>query len=277
MRLFVLCLVFICALELNSVAQIAQYNIRIHAIRVSNDDGSFPPDISTGDLGKWVDYANSVYAAAGVKFISDVEDFSDLRSTAINLIDSDEVSYKWAVQKMLLDNEAANYPDRLVIFFVYGDTADVPRGGGFSWLHYNFVVMPGFHSATICGHQNITMLAHELGHYLGLVHTFEETFTSRDTLLKRIAQYGIEYMDGDALSSTPLDPALYEAMECYDATGLNDTIYLNGVLYHVPRSNIMSYYDYPYMTITDEQIEIIHRTLREHPLKKHLVTGTSRE
>lgn len=271
--------IFIVFLFSESFEQTIQYNIRIHAVRVSNDDGSYQADIFPDNLKKWVDYANLVYSDAEIRFLfeSDTKssDFSDLNSSLINSIDSTEGSSRWPLQKSALDNIVSNYLGKLVIFFIYGDSSSGPKGSGFSWLHYNFVIMPGFNESKICGHQNISMLAHEIGHYFGLVHTFEQIFNSRDSLLKRIAQYGVEYMDGDALSSTPLDPALYKdsarPMECYNPSGINDTIYLNGILYRIPRNNIMSYYDYPYLTLTDEQIKIIYKTLQEHPFKKYLV------
>jgi reprolysin-like metallo-peptidase family M12B len=237
---------------------------------MSNDGGSFTSDISRENLKLWLDYANSVFSTTGIKFILDSErDFSELHNTLINSIDSDEVSYNWKEQKSALDREAETYPNRLAIFFVYGDSVSGPRRSGFSWLHYNFIIMPGFNEAQKCGHQNISMLAHEIGHYLGLVHTFEETFTNKNTLLERIARYGVEYMDGDALSSTPPDPALYKdserPMECYDAAVSNDTVSVGGKLYHVPRDNLMSYYDYPEKKLTGEQTEIILRNLRDYP------------
>ena len=262
-----------CAILHSTVsAQQTSYNIHIHAVRVSNDNNSYPADITVYSLQKWIDYANAVYKPAGVKFLFEDGDFFELRSTLINSIDSTEGSQDWFSQKTMLDKEVGKYPVKLLVFFIYGDSITGPQRVGFSWVKYNFIIMPGFNAAEICGHQNIKMLAHEIGHYFGLSHTFGETFTSRDTLLKRLAQYGETYIDGDALSSTPPDPALYEQMECYDESGSNDTVSINGVLYRVPRNNVMSYYDYPEMTITDEQIEIIHRTLREHPFKKNLIT-----
>ena len=83
-----------------------------------------------------------------------------------------------------------------------------PTGGGFSWVDYDFVVMPGFDITTVCGKQNIGVFAHEVGHYLGLRHTFArefETVAEADAWLKD-HKGDVSCFDGDRLSDTPPDP-----------------------------------------------------------------------
>ena len=77
----------------------------------------------------------------------------------------------WIQTKQLGNQIAAKYPGRIVIFFRYGKGSG-SNGSGFSWWDYDFVVMPSTDIIEHCGGMNPYFLAHEMGHYLGLPHTF---------------------------------------------------------------------------------------------------------
>lgn len=136
--------------------------------------------------------------------------------------------------------EAAGFPDALVVFFRYGP-GDRPTRGGFSWIDYDLVVMPGFTDAQHCGHAHVDALAQEIGHYLGLPHTFAadpfESAAAGETHLK--AGGGTpDVFDGDGFGDTPPDPSI-RSLEC-DPTR---EITLGGIPFRLPRQNIMAYYD----------------------------------
>lgn len=101
--------------------------------------------------------------------------------------------------------------------------------------------MPGFTDAQHCGHAHVDALAHEIGHYLGLPHTFAadpfESAAAGETHLK--AGGGTpDVFDGDGFGDTPPDPSI-RSLEC-DPTR---EITLGGIPFRLPRQNIMAYYD----------------------------------
>ncbi len=151
-------------------------SVRIRAIRVADSDGTRQCPISKSDVKKWVDYANKVYASAGVQFTFELE---DLRDTTINQVAKDakdepnqDEARKAATQF------AAGVKGRLVVFFTYGPWQN-PHGGGFSAFSADFVSMPRFSTTkmyyrdgTTKETDNLSFFAHELGHYMGIPHPF---------------------------------------------------------------------------------------------------------
>jgi hypothetical protein len=126
--------------------------------------------------------------------------------------------------------------------------------GGFSWVDYDFVVMPGFEVTTICGKQNIGVFAHEVGHYLGLSHTFArefETVAQADEWL-RDHNGQVSIFDGDSLSDTPPDPFI-RAIQC----DRKPSVVLQGKKVMIDRKNIMGYWYNASKTLSRQQIEIV--------------------
>src|SRR5262249_19728268 len=144
----------------------------------ADDNGDRLASISPVQVKAWVDFANDVYAPAGIQFAfeprDDGPDWSALRHTAINSMmsnaDSDFEQTVAAAQR-----EAGKRPGKVVVFFRHGRGGS-PTGGAFSSTHYDFVVGPGFWSSMIPSGQNIEILAHEPGHFLGLDHTHGREF-----------------------------------------------------------------------------------------------------
>src|SRR5262245_7174160 len=154
----------------------------------------------------------------------------------------------WPQQKALGNQIAAQTPARMVVFFRWGPDP-LPTGGGFSWTDYDFIAMPGFDDTQVCSSQNIGILAHEAGHYLGLPHTFPAVFTSIADASSYLSAHGNdpESMNADGRDETDPDPFVnsYDT-QCNPAT---TSITLNGILFPLPRTNAMTYY-FPISTFT---------------------------
>jgi hypothetical protein len=190
--------------------------------------------IDAEDVAQWVEAANAIFDASGIRFLFDAEqDFLTLDSTPLNYMDADLEDE----ERFLANSVAARYPGRLVVYFRHG-----PPGRGareaFSSPDCNFVAMPDF-DQEICGHHYRSMLAHEIGHYLGLEHTFAESFEMVEDAEAYFRRYGnvAGVFDGDELDDTPPDPFV-ESLLCERPASL----VLGGVTFPLPQENVMSYY-----------------------------------
>ena len=223
-----------------SSAQTAPLRVRIQALIVSDDDGGRTARVTPQQISQWVDFANRTFEAAGIRFdFSPTKGVAPLNSTVINSVTGSSDT-NWREARRLGNEIAARFPDATVVFFRYGP-GDRPTGAAFSWTDYNFVVMPGFTDAQHCGHAHVDALAHEIGHYLGLPHTFAATpfksAAAAETYLR--ARGGTpEVFDGDSFGDTPPDPSI-RSLEC----DRRREITLGGIAFRLPRQNIMSYYD----------------------------------
>lgn len=238
--------------------------LRVRAIPLADDDGGRAADIHPDEVRAWVEHANRAYAAAGVRFLFDPSrDFTHVRSTLLNRMMPGDPRFDEITRR---GNEiAANYSEEMVVFFRFGD-GDGPTGNGFSSTDYNFVTLPGFKHTSILGEQkiqrqNIGLFAHEVGHYLGLAHTFRREFPTvaeaKAFFLKNGARP--EMFDGDGLSDTPPTPHIRE-LDGADARSVR----LGNTTFPIPRDNLMSYYHWPdprrdHRTLTPQQIAGVRR------------------
>jgi hypothetical protein len=145
---------------------------------------------------------------------------------------------------------AEKYPDRLVVFFRYGDKRKGATGNGYSGSRAKYVVMPGLRSTNM----GLRGLAHEAGHYFGLSHTFARNFRSLEDAEVYLREHDNDFsvFDGDRLSDTPPDPGL---------GGSKNSIVLNGIETPLPRGNIMSYRRWDnHEWLSSQQAEIIRNT-----------------
>jgi hypothetical protein len=209
----------------------------ITAVRVADDNGARRAHITPEEVARWVARANQVFAAANIQF-----DFSgnlvDLANTAINNIDTTSIP---AVAR-----EAAKYGAGPVVFFRWGSAVN-PTGGAYSGFDLDFVMMPGFQDTGVCNHQNIGLLAHELGHYFGLAHTFASQFDNEQQATQYLREHGNNpaAFDGDGLSDTLPDPDIksYLGNPNHHCGRSPSAVVLDGRAFELPRTNVMSYYD----------------------------------
>lgn len=207
------------------------YAIPVVAYQVSDDDGSRPCDITAGGVQQWVDEANRIYAAAGVRFVYDGV-LRELRDTEVNNVTGEEYP-AWPSVKAKLNALAANH--RAVVL---AHRAQI--GGGFSSWTYDFVAMSFFDSV----HLNaLSILAHELGHHFGLPHTHARDFqTVRGAEDYLLSGGAIEDLDGDRsiVDDTLPDPFISEIADNLSLEALT----LAGRPVSLARKNVMSYWNH---------------------------------
>jgi hypothetical protein len=245
-----------CRTELETLQPQDWIVVPVQAVFVSNDDGTLPCDITVGQVVQWVGEANRVYAPARIvfQFSPRGADVATLQNTLINGLIGVEQS-DWAQRVAAGNAAAAAYPGKLVVFFRHGPGPGA-TGSGFSWTDYNFAGMPGFDVTTVCGHQNITLFAHEIGHYLGLSHSFRAEYPTLAAAASAFTGAGSdpEVFEGDGILDTPPDPFTRD-QQCNGVLGLT----LGGVPLAVARHDIMSYYDSPEKTLSPGQIAIVRQ------------------
>lgn len=207
--------------------------IRVHFLRIHDDDGSRQADITPEQAAVWIARANQVYTPLGVVFLYDPDtDFSDFNSTLLNNVLGNE-DPDW--------NQSSGLANYLAETYFPGKMLVVVRQavGGFSWWDLNFVAMPAYNTLH-CGSLNTSLFSHEIGHYLGLWHTFP---TSPFVSVSEAEQYFINHgkdpatFDGDTLPDTLPDPGI-RTLEC----GSTSSVTLAGTVFQLPRDNLMSYY-----------------------------------
>ena len=221
-----------------SVSMTPVITLTLQAVRVADDGGGRQTHITPEEVQQWVTFANSVWANAGIQFAFEPSrDFVDVRSTLVNNM-TGVGDANWAAEVGAANDIAARYAGKLTVLFRWGP-GNSPTGGGFSWWDYSFVVCPGFNDTWHCGQQNRTVLAHEVGHHLGLPHTFGGAYATVDEAASVLAANGNNpnVFDGDGFSDTPPHPSIV-SQECPNT----NQIVINGILFTLPRSNIMSYY-----------------------------------
>lgn len=207
------------------------YSVPVVAYRVSDDDGSRPCAITVDGVQQWVDEANRIYAAAGIRFVYDGI-LRELQDTEVNNVTGEDYP-AWQSVKDKLNRLAANHRSIVLIH-----RAQI--GGGFSWITYDFVAMSFFDSV----HLNaLSILAHELGHHLGLPHTHARNFQTIQEAEDYLLSTGnLDDLDGDRtiIDDTSPDPYI---VEMHDKLSL-DAVTLGGQAVSLARKNIMSYWDH---------------------------------
>lgn len=234
-------------------SQYPYLEVPIQAVLVTDDDGSHAVVITFDQIKIWVERANTIYAPAGIRFSFSPQDMTTINSTLLNNMASNQDA-QWNEEVDTGNKVAANYPGKLTVFFRRG-SGENPLGGAFSSSNYNFVVMPQYSDSWCNNTDDHGMLAHEIGHYLGLVHIFPRVFSNLPEAEKYLAANNNDpnAFDGDKLSDTLPDPYVGED---YYTCGSVTELTLNGIKFVLPRDNIMSYYN-GRTSLSGQQMELV--------------------
>lgn len=233
-----------------------RYEIEIYAIRARDNDGSRETNITTQNIQKWVEGANMIFEVAGLKFIynGSMEVIDDTEIN--NVTGEDYLPWKSVKQKL---NQIASRERKIIVLFRNGS-------GGFSWSSYDFVVMPEYGTSNSCvGLEDIGLLAHELGHYFGLPHTFGRELNTFDEALNLFQSNGgnSAIFDGDisVIHDTAPDPYIKELQCDFN----KNAVVFGGTPLKLERENIMSYYqcEFERKTFSLEQTNHIRQALIE--------------
>lgn len=208
-----------------------KYKLRIQIIATANDDGSESANITAGSVTTKLATVTDILAPANVEFLFDAaNDFLKVNSTILNreftILEPPNVgSDKWDHEPLTdsdthsraRTNIAKQFPGKLCIIFRNrkkfekdddGNWSVVNRGGGSSSANSHFVNM-----STV---SNGVDLAHEIGHYLQLPHTFVSGIENVADAAASIKNYvddgndeddGLTVLDGDrnVVLDTPAD------------------------------------------------------------------------
>lgn len=211
---------------------------RIKAYILANDDGENRCPTTPEEIALWVNEANNLFANGGIQFDFDPSpgsgDWEYYDSTLLNTM------YSPSTEQQAAGNALAELaPDALTILFRWGP-GEKATGRGYSWTGYDFVVMGAF-STSVCGEQNIGLLAHEIGHQLALPHPFGRRFESHAEAESHFISNGNDPLlyEADGRSETDPDPYI----SAYQCNGLT-SVTLDSHTFDIPVGNVMSYY-YP--------------------------------
>jgi hypothetical protein len=243
--LAVLCCLTIGASQLQFSAASASeaITLRVQAIRLTDDDGGRPADTTAAEFSQWVDFANVSFASAGIAFAYDpAADFAEVRNTFLNnLADPNDTFPDWRAQGALGNEIAARYPGKVLVIMRHGPGPTSDYGGSGAPSH-GFIILPGLGVSIHCGSTALLWFAHEMGHFLGLGHTMPNlpAFASIADAAAYFVQNGRtrSVFDGDGFSDTLPDPYM-RFLECATTTA---AVTLDGVVFELPRDNLMSYY-----------------------------------
>jgi hypothetical protein len=282
--------------------------LRIHAVKCSDADGTNAAQITAQQAHQWVAQANAIYSAAGIVFDFDpVADWEELKNTSINKLeaidDNDPNALEKTQSKLAALVYATQYLGKVVVFFRHGYHNSMipgPTGAGFSSYENNFAALPGFtvtrtdmyyqDGTTQLNQQNISLFAHELGHYLGIPHVFVKVsydgFSDpHDAVVAYLVTKGatsMDALDGDrsTVNDTPPDVGKkYFLDNAWNPADLSREITITSAAYGInftfnpDRHDIMSYFNCDdYHRVTPDQIRRIREWLHSDG-RKHLIVG----
>lgn len=231
------------------------HEVPLVAYLAADDDGSRRTAVTAVQMGQWVDEANRVFAASGVRFVYDGV-LTELRDTRVNSVTGDDFP-AWTSVVSTLDRLAATRR-AIVVVCPFGPGAQ-SIGGGFSWWTYDFVAMSHFDAVN---RNSLSILAHELGHHFGLPHTHGREFATVRAASDYILSGGAEdVLDGDrgVIDDTPADPFV-SALHRSGPGALT----LGSRAFSCLRRNIMSYWDHGGLAeLSHDQIDRVRQVVAE--------------
>ena len=288
-----------------------KYRIRVQAIAIADDDGSHAPNITASQIKTRLEAVNTIFASANIEFVFDEqEDFLTMKSTLHNrdftvLEEPNVDGDKWdhlpeideATHKEARNELAKQFVGRLVMIIHHREEIKKDEDENLWSIVFNGGGSSGGTQFYLEMSQGLTAndIAHELGHYLQLPHTFEKGFNTVSDAATRIRKYvedeghekkdGLDALDGDRaiILDTPADVA----SKIWQNEGLNKCGSVSQITIPVEfsdgsekdytlepdRGNIMSYFKGcpGTKTFSPQQIRRMRDAL-ELRLRHHLIT-----
>ena len=209
--------------------------VPIRPVLLADDSGSNPGNLDLLQIAEWVSRANEAFAPARIGFSYDPGVAVDIvTDTLVNGIEGPESS-GWLERVRRGNSIAGLYPGELVVL-LSGMDRDTELGSH----HLDFVLLGESRSEMMCGEPDPLLLAHRIGLYLGLPHTFAAIHGSvaeaADTLSDR--QQEPSAFDGDSFEDTLPDPGVYALTQCEDQRSMT----IGGLGFELPRDNLMSHF-----------------------------------
>ena len=275
------------------------YTIHIHAIPLSDDDGKRANSVTKEDFQVAVEKVNDIFKPADVRFAFDSSnDWKPRKSTALNSLDNSEKGKWWEEGNKI----AAQHKGRLVVFLRFGapNKKGTPAGNWFAYPPNTGQTIPTRATLLTDNVDFVTItnqigkfgsnagfvLAHEIGHYVGLFHTHpgwgdpsapkgEQKGPQPGNVVKIVEEEGAAGLNGDLLSDTAPDPGkiFYQEKVSTDVCGGPATFKISGVTFKPDRSNLMSYFRCPPVTMSPKQVAVIRQTLG-HKFRAHLIAAS---
>lgn len=192
------------------------YTIRVHAIALSDADGGRACTVTPERFAQAIEGVNGIFAPAHVRFAFDPQkDWHPRRDTSLNNLHNGGV--KWWVEA---NEVAAKHRGEFTVFLRHGKHKGDPSEPARNWFAYPPNTGQRQPDRAKLPHDNIDfiavtnqqnrfgssgiVLAHEVGHFLGLFHTHPGWRTpDPDEMIALVESEGAAALNGDLLSDTP--------------------------------------------------------------------------
>ncbi len=245
----------------------------VEAVAVSDADGSRPGTVTAAQFATTLAQVNNIYRQAHIQFTFDPnKDFTRIYDTDINNLECAQGDQWTRIGRT--NFQSFKFKNKIVVLLRNG-LGNSPLGISCSappWAGGNAVVFRNYFSNDTYG-----LLAHELGHYLGLDHPFNAnsddgmalgTYARLSDVLSR---RGTEWFNADGISDTPPDPETqaWQNILGMSVCGGGNSAVVAGYTLAPERTNVMGYYGCTPQHFSRKQRLKMRRALA-HPLRRHL-------
>jgi hypothetical protein len=218
----------------------------IMVVTLANDDGSDRSTVTTQQIMDWVDEANLIFSQASLRFLFDPAiDSMEYDSSLLNHVTgTSDPNWTQAVAEGRKVAEAG--ANKITVIF-----RNSPIDGDIGSWEEDFILMPS-NAPEVCGKPDKSLLAHQIGHYMGLKNTFPQLFNDIKTAESAYEKSGYisTFFDGDGLTDTPPDAYVNQPeYRCGDKTSIK----ISNAEFSLTRGNLMSYYE-PRSLLSPQQI-----------------------